>query len=203
MPINYEQLPPITRDPAHYAVVSTLSRLRQTELEGFLARRTGSHAAAIFLREVLYWLSPSRKAPERPRATVYRNGHYWVARTQERWFKDNGMTRTKLETVYRRCADFIEIDHFMFASQRQTHYRIKFDKLREAMERDETLQACLKFDRLRQVGDRDENLEACRQSDLSAAKSRASMHSVHAFGETLDAVETAPERREVKNFKKA
>jgi hypothetical protein len=145
MPINYAELPPINQDPAHDAVVSTLSRLRQTQVEGFLARCTGSHAAAIFLREVLYWLSPSKKAPARPRSTVYRNGAYWMVRTQEEW-KELNITRSNLAAIYRRCEDLIEIDHFMYAAQRRTHYRIKFDKLLELMERDETLQACLQCD---------------------------------------------------------
>ena len=158
MTIDYAQLPPLAHDPAHDAVVSTLGRLRQTQCEGFLSRATGSHTAALFLREVLYWLSPSNKAPERPRATVFRNGSYWVARTQEQW-KELNITRTNLATIYRRCGDLIETDHFMFGRQRQTHYRIKFEKLQELMAQDETLQACL-------------------QSDLSAAQSRRAVNTV-------------------------
>lgn len=153
MTIDYSQLPSLAQDPAHDAVVSTLNRLRQTQVERFFARATGSHAAAIFLREVLYWLSPSNKASKRPRSTVYRNRYYWMARTQKQWEEEHFLSRSKLETVYERCEDFIEIDHFMFGRQRQTHYRIKFERLREEMERDEALQACL-------------------QSDLAAAKSR-------------------------------
>jgi hypothetical protein len=145
MPTNYDALPPIAHDPAHDAVVSTLNRLRQTQREGFLSRVTGSHTAALFLREVLYWLSPSDKAPARPRSTVYRNGAYWMVRTHEEW-QELDITRTNLSTVYRHCEDLIERDYRMFAAQRRTHYRIKFDKLRELMERDEILQACLESD---------------------------------------------------------
>ena len=126
---KHAALPPLSHNPAHDRAVTTFARLRQTQVEGFLARCTGSHAAAIFTREVLYWLSPSRKAPERPRSTVYRNGHYWMARTQKDWFTEHGFTRSQLETAYGRCEDLIEIDHFMFGNQRQTHYRIKFERL--------------------------------------------------------------------------
>ena len=80
MKSNYDALPSLSHDPAHYLVVTALARLRQNQIEAFLARRTGSHAAASLLREVLYWLMPSNVAPERPRSTVYRDGHYWMVR---------------------------------------------------------------------------------------------------------------------------
>ncbi len=131
--------PGIHENSDHAAVIAYCEQLRQTEIESFLARQTGSHSTALFLREVLYWFKPYPKDPSRPRCTVYRNGRYWACRTREQWKTEQALSRAHLEKAYRQCKDFLEVDHFMFASQRRTHYGLNFDKLRELMENDQVL----------------------------------------------------------------
>ena len=140
------QLPPIAQNPAHAHVVATCQQLRQDEIENFFTRLTGSYGASLFLREVLYWFMPSGKQPHVPRTTVRRDERYWFCRSREEWAAKHSFTRYKLETIYRKCADFLDVDHFMFAAQRRTHYSIRFDKLRELIEADEILQNKLRSD---------------------------------------------------------
>lgn len=132
-------LPPIAQNPAHAHVVATLQGLRQNEIESFLARVTGSHTASLLAREILFWFSPCAKDPQRPRATVYKHDRYWFCRTQEEWLAKNQLTRRQLETSYARCKDFLDVDHFMFAAQRRTHYSVRWEKLRELLENDRAL----------------------------------------------------------------
>lgn len=134
-----QDTPPIADNPAHAQVVALFSRLRQGEIESFFARVTGSHGAAVFLREVLYWFMPHKQRPGFPRTGIWRAERYWFCRARQEWQDKHSFSRYKLETIYRRCEVLLEVEHFMFAAQRRTHYSLRFEKLRELLEQDEPL----------------------------------------------------------------
>ena len=138
--------PPIAHDPAHAHVVAACQKLRQDEIENFFTRQTGSFGASLLMREVLYWFMPNSRQPNLPRTTVHRDERYWFCRTREEWQKKHSFTRRQLETAYKRCEDFLDVDHFMFAAQRRTHYSLNFERLRELLEQDEVLRDRLSSD---------------------------------------------------------
>ena len=148
--------PPISDNPLHARIVDTVTKLNGDVLIGALADATGCHRAALFLKKLLYWLSPSNTAPERPRATVYRQNKadelrdpddistysYWVCISRQEW-EIMGFDRWKLEKIYERCGDLVERGYFIFAAQRRTHYRIDYAKLLDIFERDKRVQCAL------------------------------------------------------------
>ena len=88
----------------------------------------GDLAAAAVLSKIAYWFSPSKKDGQK-RLRVFKEGKHWLAKTDEQWWEECGVTGRQMKRIRKTLQDLglIDIEHWMFAGMRTCHYHLNLD----------------------------------------------------------------------------
>ena len=122
--------------PDHAAFVAVMSKLHHNQTEYFFFRLVRDRTTAIILRELAYWFDLSGKEPGYPRATIFRDGVYWVARTKKELLDAHGIERKEIERAYRQTEEFVATKNMKYRGDRITHWRFKLPRLLELLNAD-------------------------------------------------------------------
>jgi len=99
-----------------------------------IAAAVGGGPAGMLLCQLHYW--HMNGANGQPRLRVYRDGHYWVAKTREEWCHEVGITLHQYWGAIERLKALGVIDityHTYAGAKRTTHIRILWDRFLELL----------------------------------------------------------------------